>query len=154
MESFSRGTVTIRSTDPTSQPVVSFGLLSDDRDRQRLRDGILRLRRLLQSRQIEAISHGVFIDDQGTPLDTLATDNALDDWLDSAVGAFVHACGTCRIGRADDPLAVVDPRCAVIGFENLWVVDASVLPSAPRANTHLTTVAVAERAAARIGAPA
>jgi choline dehydrogenase len=54
---------------------------------------------------------------------------------------FFHPVGTCRIG------SVVDERCRVLGFENLYVVDASAIPEIPSANTNLTTVALAERAA-------
>jgi choline dehydrogenase-like flavoprotein len=51
------------------------------------------------------------------------------------------------MGASGDPMAVVDPSCKVIGHEGLWVCDASVMPRVPRANTHLPTVMVAERAA-------
>jgi choline dehydrogenase-like flavoprotein len=54
------------------------------------------------------------------------------------------------MGAPDDPAAVVDPGCRLIGYHGLGVVDASVLPDIPRANTHLTVVAVAERIAARL----
>ena len=57
---------------------------------------------------------------------------------------YVHAAGTCRMGTPGDPAAVVDTECRVIGFERLRVCDASVMPDVPRANTHLTTVAIAE----------
>ena len=63
---------------------------------------------------------------------------------------FWHACGTCRMGAANDPRSVVDPDCRVIGVEGLRVVDASVMPEIPRANTHLTTVMIAEHIAARV----
>jgi 5-(hydroxymethyl)furfural/furfural oxidase len=54
------------------------------------------------------------------------------------------------MGAVNDPRAVVDPDCRVIGIEGLRVVDASVMPEIPRANTHLTTVMIAEHMAARI----
>ena len=53
------------------------------------------------------------------------------------------------MGAIGDPRAVVDPDCSVIGYQGLHVVDASVMPDIPRANTHLTTVAIAERFSAR-----
>ncbi len=58
-----------------------------------------------------------------------------------------HASGTCRMGTADDPRSVVDPACRVIGCSGLRVVDASVMPEVVRANTHLTTVMIAEKMA-------
>ncbi|HEY1298722.1 MAG TPA: GMC oxidoreductase, partial [Chloroflexota bacterium] len=54
---------------------------------------------------------------------------------------------TCAIGRADDPMAVVDPECRVYGVGNLRVVDASIMPRIPSANTNLPTLMIAERAA-------
>jgi len=71
---------------------------------------------------------------------------ALDAWLKATVSDYVHARGSCRMGSPDDPSAVVDPRCRFISVEGLSVVDASVIPVIPRANTHLTAVMIAERA--------
>ena len=82
------------------------------------------------------------------PIDSLEGDRAVDDWLAVNVGDYVHAVGTCRMGTPGDPGAVVDPGCRVIGHEHLRVCDASVMPDIPRANTHLTTVAIAEGVAA------
>ena len=80
-----------------------------------------------------------------TPLDELDTDDAIDGWLTATVNDYVHAVGTCRMGRPGDPAAVVDTDCRVIGYEHVRVCDASVMPDLPKANTHLTTVAIAER---------
>lgn len=74
-------------------------------------------------------------------------ETALDAWLKATVSDYVHACGTCRMGAPDDSSAVVDPRCRFIGIEGLSIIDASVIPVIPRANTHLTAVMIAERAA-------
>ncbi|MCC6948345.1 MAG: GMC family oxidoreductase N-terminal domain-containing protein [Bradyrhizobiaceae bacterium] len=60
---------------------------------------------------------------------------------------MAHPSGTCAIGRKDDPMAVVDSTCRVYGVQNLRVVDASVMPRIPAANTNLPTIMVAERAA-------
>jgi 5-(hydroxymethyl)furfural/furfural oxidase len=60
---------------------------------------------------------------------------------------MAHPVGTCSIGRADNPMAVVDPSCRVYGLSNLRVVDASVMPHVPSANTNLPTIMVAERVA-------
>jgi choline dehydrogenase-like flavoprotein len=80
-----------------------------------------------------------------TPIDELDSEAAIDTWLEVNVGDYVHACGTCRMGAAGDPAAVVDLGGAVIGYDRLSVCDASIMPDLPRANTHLTTVALAER---------
>jgi 5-(hydroxymethyl)furfural/furfural oxidase len=70
-----------------------------------------------------------------------------DDEILSAAAPMAHVTATCSFGRPDDPMAVVDPSCRVYGVENLRVVDASVMPSVPSANTNLSTIMVAERAA-------
>jgi 5-(hydroxymethyl)furfural/furfural oxidase len=68
----------------------------------------------------------------------------------SAAVPMAHPVSTCAMGRADDPMAVVDAQCRVHGVDNLRVVDASVMPRIPSANTNLPTIMVAERAAAMI----
>src|SRR5262249_11800537 len=65
----------------------------------------------------------------------------------AASGPMFHPSCTCAIGRADDPMAVVDPKCRVYGVAGLRVADASVMPSVPGANTHFPTIMIAERGA-------
>jgi 5-(hydroxymethyl)furfural/furfural oxidase len=64
-----------------------------------------------------------------------------------AAAPMAHPVGTCAIGRAEDPLAVVDPVCRVYGVSNLRVIDASIMPRIPSANTNLPTLMIAHRAA-------
>jgi 5-(hydroxymethyl)furfural/furfural oxidase len=90
----------------------------------------------------------VALDESGTTPADVADDRALDAWLAASVRDYVHATGTCKMGSPEDPSAVVDPHCRFIGVDDLSVVDASVIPVIPRANTHLTAVMIAERAAA------
>jgi len=73
-----------------------------------------------------------------------------DAELAAAAAPMAHPVGTCAIGPASNPMAVVDTHCRVHGVENLRVVDASVMPRIPSANTNLPTIMVAERAAALI----
>ncbi len=74
-------------------------------------------------------------------------ESALADWIRGAVWPGWHVCGTCRMGPDADPLAVLDGECRVRGVPGLRVVDASVMPTIPRANTNLTTIAIAEKIA-------
>jgi 5-(hydroxymethyl)furfural/furfural oxidase len=69
-----------------------------------------------------------------------------DEELLGAAAPMAHPVGTCSIGRADNPMAVVNRSCRVHGVSNLRVVDASVMPHIPSANTNLPTIMVAERA--------
>ena len=78
---------------------------------------------------------------------TLASDEALDTWLLKTVGTARHLSGTCKMGPASDSMAVVDQYGRVHGVEGLRVVDGSILPHVPRANTHATIIMVAERIA-------
>ena len=146
---FSRGRVSL--ADPgagtvADQPRVEFDMLSDPRDRVRMRDGFRRLTALAAHPAVAGLADEVLAGE--TPLLAGDVDDAwLDTWMDGAVTNYVHSVGTCRMGAPDDPAAVVDPGCRLIGYDGAYVVDASVLPDIPRANTHLTVVAVAERIA-------
>ena len=70
------------------------------------------------------------------------------EWIKPRIVGNHHPVGTCSMGPASDPAAVVDASLRVHGVDNLYVVDASIFPSIPRANVHLTVLGVAERAAA------
>jgi choline dehydrogenase/5-(hydroxymethyl)furfural/furfural oxidase len=119
---------------------VDLALLSDQVDADAFDVGIDRLL---------AIVDGGAWDGVGTPFvpDELRDPARRLEWVRTNLGAYVHAAGTCRMGRRDDPLAVVDAVGAVIGYDGLRVVDASIFPDLPRANTNLPTVMVAERIA-------
>jgi choline dehydrogenase-like flavoprotein len=120
-----------------SQPVIDFAMLSDERDLPGIRAAVRLAERVAADPAVARVASVL-------PYD------ASDAGVRAALGDYVHAAGTCRMGAADDPMAVVDPSCRVIGVKGLWVCDASVMPRVPRANTHLPTVMIAERVAARL----
>ncbi len=70
----------------------------------------------------------------------------MDHWIFANLGIAGHTSCTCRMGPKSDPYAVVDQRCQVYGVDGLAVIDASVMPDIPRANTNATTIMIAERA--------
>jgi choline dehydrogenase-like flavoprotein len=148
MQPFSLGRVHLSSLDPEADPVIEFNMLSDQRDTIRLAAGMPRVLSLCRHSAISRVSEGIVLDETGTTPDRLADQPTLVDWLRANVANYVHATGTCRMGRADHPDTVVDPEGRVIGVEGVPVADASIIPVIPRANTHLTTVMVAERIAA------
>jgi choline dehydrogenase-like flavoprotein len=74
-----------------------------------------------------------------------ASDTEIDEWALQQVGAYSHAAGSCAMGNSRDEMAVVNERAEVIGYQNIWLCDASILPTLPRANTHLPVVMVANR---------
>ena len=137
MQVYSRGSVRLASGDPSADPVVDFAMLTDDRDMATLHAAAELTQRVALSATMAAVA-------TPHPYDLSATG------LRAAVGDYVHAVGTCRMGSADDNAAVVDTACRVIGYDGLLVCDASVMPTVPRANTHLPTVMIAERIAAAL----
>jgi choline dehydrogenase len=141
---WSRGAGRLASLDPAVEPVIEENMLDDARDAIRLRDGFRRLVEIAARPAVAAIGKLTF-----PPFD-LADDAALDGWALANAGDTQHATSTCRMGPDDDPLAVVDAECRVRGLEGLRVIDASVIPFVPRANTHLTTVMIGEVMAARL----
>jgi choline dehydrogenase len=77
----------------------------------------------------------------------VASDEALAGMLRASVATAMHTAGTARMGPANDTMAVVDQYCRVRGVERLRVVDASVMPTIPRANTNLTCIMIGEQVA-------
>ena len=148
MRVFSRGRVSLAGASPATQPKVEFRMLSDRRDRERMRDGFRRAAELASHTAVSGLADMVLAGD--TPLADLEGDTALEAWMDATVTNYVHSVGTCRMGDPADPAAVVDPSCRLIGYDGAYVVDASVMPDLPRANANLTTVAIAERIAHRL----
>jgi choline dehydrogenase len=158
-QTFSRGWLRITTTDPDAQPDIEIRMLSDERDLVRMRDGARRLfdvaRHPAVSGVCEQITPGgagfaMTSEDSDDAFAELADDAALDAWMFATVSDTQHPVGTCRMGRPDDPRSVVDPSCRVIGIDGLRVIDASIMPEVPRANTHLTCVMIGEVMADRL----
>ena len=144
-ECWSEGTLTLASADPLVDPIVDERMLDDERDRVRMRDAIRRLLALAASEHFTAITAGPAFHPSAAVPTVDSSDDELDTWMLRTAGDAQHICGTARMGTGDD--AVVDTSCCVRGVDRLRVVDASVFPRVPRANTHLAVLAVAERAA-------
>lgn len=146
-ETFSRGCIRIASSDPGIQPEVDLNMLSDDRDLVRMRDGFKRLFAVAQHPAFAAVADRIYGTVTGETLVTVPPDDDLDEWLLAECFDAQHPVGTCRMGAADDLRSVVDPECRVIGTEGLRVIDASVMPEVPRANTNFSTIMIAEKMA-------
>ncbi len=88
----------------------------------------------------------------GAPIDLGREAQGLDlrEWVRENVSGYWHPVGSCAMGQPNDPMAVVDGLGRVHGVMGLVVADASVMPTIPRANTNLTTVAIAEVLARRL----
>jgi choline dehydrogenase-like flavoprotein len=93
---------------------------------------------LLSSSSFDVVVENIYIDSWGTTIDELTDDGSIERWLLSAAGDYVHASSSCAMGTT------VDGRGAVVGYENLYICDASVFPAIPTVNTHLPTTMLAE----------
>jgi choline dehydrogenase len=130
-----RGAVRLQSRDPADQPAIEMGWFLEPSDRAA---AVAAGRRLLEVASAPPLA-GVL-----TPWPGLAD----ADQVLRTVETFHHPVGSCRMGRGDDPEAVVDAHGRVRGVGALWIVDASVIARVPSANTHLAVIALAERLAA------
>ncbi|MBR2815604.1 MAG: GMC family oxidoreductase N-terminal domain-containing protein [Reyranella sp.] len=149
-QAFSEGSVRIASRDPSIDPRIDERMLSDESDLLRMRDGVRRLQEICRHPDVQAIAGRVEYGMTGRSIDQPFSPAELEDWMFAECSDAQHASGTCRMGAADDPRSVVDPECRVIGCSGLRVIDASVMPTVVRANTHFTTVMIAERMADRL----
>jgi 5-(hydroxymethyl)furfural/furfural oxidase len=153
-QTYSRGILRITSRSPEIDPELRFRMLSDERDLIRMRDGMKRLQELAKHPAITSIADRTGL---GNPLlitqgasELPPEDAALDEWMMANCFDSQHGAGTCRMGPPANPRSVVDPDCLVVGLEGLRVIDCSVMPEIVRANTHLSTVMIAEMMADRI----
>ena len=132
MKPRSRGRVGLNDTDPATPLVIEHGFLSDPHDADVLTEGFELLRDLAAGEPVRRYA--------GRESRPGAEVSAQEHVLAEARG-FFHPVGTCAMG------AVVDSSGRVLGFENLVVADASIMPTIPTANTNLTTAAIAEKIA-------
>jgi choline dehydrogenase len=139
----STGTVRLRSADPEEQPLIDINLLADERDTEKMADGVRVAWKLLTSPEIDAVTETVLWPNEALVQD----DDALRAFLHERVNHLVHPVGTCKMGPASDSMAVVDAEGRVHGLEGLRVVDASIMPNIPRANTNLTAIMIGEKVA-------
>lgn len=139
----SRGTVRLRSKDPLDPPRIDLALLTDPADMTRMVDAMRIARRLAGTEPLLGL-----LSDAVMPRPDATTDATLADAARAGCEIYHHPVGTCRMGRAGDRDAVVDARGAMRGIDGLSVVDASIMPTIPTANTNLPTIMIAERCAA------
>ncbi len=142
MRSKSRGRVALASSDPAAPPSIRFDYMSHPDDWAEFR-ACIRLTREIMAQPAMA-DH---VDHEIAPGPDAQSDAAIDDFVREHVESAYHPCGTCRMGAADDPTAVVDPQCRVIGVERLRVVDSSIFPQITNGNLNAPTIMTGEKAA-------
>jgi len=142
MRSKSRGSVTLASPDPALAPRIAFNYMSHPDDWTEFRTAI-RLTR-------EIFAQPAFARFEATeviPGAAAQSDAALDAAIAEHAESAYHPCGTCRMGRPDDPGAVVDPQGRVIGVERLRVADSSIFPRITNGNLNAPSILVGEKIA-------
>lgn len=145
MRSKSRGSVTLRSANPREKPVIKFNYMSHEDDWADFRHCV-RLTR-------EIFGQAAFDPYRGAEIQPGAhvqTDDEIDNFIREHVESAFHPCGTCKMGAVDDPMAVVDPECRVIGVEGLRVADLSIFPRITNGNLNGPSIMVGEKASDHI----
>lgn len=145
MRSKSRGTVTLRSADPHDRPKILFNYMSHPDDWVDMR-ACVRLTREIFQQPAFASYRGREIQ----PGADCVTDEQIDAFIAEHVESALHPSCTCKMGRADDPMAVVDPELRVIGVDRLRIVDSSVMPSITTGNLNAPTIMIGEKGADHI----
>ncbi len=139
----SLGSVRLTSTDPAAQPAIDINLLAEEQDMEKMVDGVRVAWRLLNSGPIAEHTAAILRPTQ----ELVDDDDAVREFLRGSVTHLVHPVGTCKMGPADEPMAVVDQSGRVYGVEGLVVADASIMPNLVRANTNFTAMMIGERIA-------
>jgi choline dehydrogenase len=142
LEPTSRGTVHIASADPAAAPKIAPNYLSTDEDRRVAADSLRVARRIAQQP-----AFAKYAPEEYKPGVQFQSDDELARLAGDIATTIFHPVGTAKMGRADDPTAVVDPQLRVRGVAGLRVVDASVMPTITHGNTNSPTLMIAEKAA-------
>ncbi|KGM49756.1 choline dehydrogenase [Pseudooceanicola atlanticus] len=145
MRSPSRGSVTLRSAKAEDAPVIRFNYMSHEKDWADFRKAI-RLTREIFAQPAFAPYYKFEIQ----PGEAAQSDEALNDFIREHVESAYHPCGTARMGRRDDPNAVVDSETRVIGVDGLRLADSSVFPQITNGNLNAPSIMVGEKASDHI----
>lgn len=141
MDPTSTGSVRLSGTDPEALPVIDHGYFTDpeDADLEVLLDGLRQARELGVQNPLARLAGG--------EIEPRLSGAELKAWLRQNSTHDFHPVGTCKMGLASDPGAVVDASGAVHGVAGLYVGDASIMPKVPRANTNIPAAVVGEKIA-------
>jgi choline dehydrogenase len=137
IEQRNRGRLYLETADPDDQPVIESRILEDPGDIAAMRGAMQFL--------FDLVQNGSMRDYYGP----LISPGPKEDWetfARSSYSSYQHGVGTCMMGPATNPMAVVDQELRVHGMDNLRVADASIMPTVAHANTNVTVIMIAERA--------
>jgi choline dehydrogenase len=141
MRARSRGSVRLISRDPAQPPAICFNYMAEPEDRADMRAGVRLVREIMAQKALDP-----YRGEEIYPGPAAQSDDAIDAWVRQALETCYHPVGTCKMGNASDPMAVVDGELRLHGLEGLRVVDASIMPAIVSGNTNAPTIAIAEKA--------
>ncbi|MEU4682458.1 GMC family oxidoreductase [Streptomyces xinghaiensis] len=146
----SRGRLYLTSADPAVKPALDFRYFTDedDYDGRTLVDGIKLAREIAKT---EPLAH--WLKREVAPGPEITSDEELGEYARRAAHTVYHPAGTCRMGAADDPLAVVDPHLRIRGLEGIRIADASVFPTMTAVNPMIGVLMVGEKCADLLADP-
>lgn len=145
MRSPSRGSVTLASANPDDAPKIFFNYMSTEQDWEEFRTCIRLTREIFAAEAFKP-----FVRHEIQPGPDVQTDDEVDGFIREHAESAYHPCGTCKMGRADDPMAVVDPEMRVIGIEGLRCADSSIFPRITNGNLNGPSIMTGEKAADHI----
>jgi choline dehydrogenase len=135
------GRLVFESADPYAQPKIQSDFLNDEWDEERMMEGIDIALKLCETPEIRGLTQGIVWPRE----DVIEDREKLRGWAHRASGSGYHPCSTAPMGPEDDEGAVVDQYGRVYGVGGLFVADASIMPSVPRANINIPTIMLGER---------
>jgi choline dehydrogenase len=141
----SRGWLKLRSREPRDPPRARFNYMSLPEDWRDFRTAVRLTREILSQPAFDP-----YRDRELAPGDRIQSDQEIDAYVRDHVESAYHPCGTCRMGSPDDPLAVIDPECRVIGIDGLRIADASIIPMVTNGNLNAPCIMIGEKAADHI----
>jgi len=141
MRSKSRGMIKLASSDPMEPPEIRFNYMSHEKDFTDFRHCIRLTREIFGQPAFDS-----FRGKEISPGSQVQSNAQLDAHIRDHVESAYHPCGTAKMGAIDDPMAVVDPECRVIGVENLRVIDTSIFPRITNGNLNGPAIMSAEKA--------
>jgi choline dehydrogenase len=141
MRSKSRGFVRVQSNQAKANPKIMFNYMSHPDDWREFRACIRLTREVIAQKALEP-----FRAEEIQPGSAVQSDEQIDDFIRQHCESAYHPTGTCKMGAVDDPTAVVDPECRVIGIDNLRVADSSIMPQVTNGNLNAPTLMIGEKA--------
>ncbi len=145
MRSKSRGFIRIRSNEPRESPRILFNYMSHPDDWTEFRACVRLTREIISQKALEP-----FRAEEIQPGAAVQSDAEIDDFIRQHCESAYHPTGTCKMGAGDDPMAVVDSHCRVIGVEGLRVADSSIMPQVTNGNINAPTLMIGEKASDHI----